>query len=48
MGVEAYCELDALMEQVDLSGKDVYVIPYGGSVMPQLQKDYTQFISELQ
>jgi hypothetical protein len=35
------------MKHVDVKGKDVYVVPYGGSVMPQLKEVYDRLISEL-
>ena len=35
------------MKNVDLNGKDVYVIPYGGSLVPQLQETYMEFIDDL-
>ena len=31
----------------DIKGKDVYIIPYGGSVMPQTEADYTRFSTEI-
>lgn len=37
MGMEAYTSLDALLEGMDFTGKSVYVIPYGGSVVPMLE-----------
>lgn len=40
MGITAFSEIEKLLEQVDFTGKSVYVLPYGGSVMPQLQEDY--------
>ena len=39
--------LDELMKNVDIKDKDVYVIPYGGSVMPQLKEVYERNIAEL-
>lgn len=36
MDIAAYSSLEDLMKQVDFTGKDVYVIPYGGSVFPCL------------
>lgn len=40
MGITAFRDPARLLETVDFKGKDVYVIPYGGSVMPQLEEDY--------
>lgn len=47
MGVTSYNNIDELMKHVDVKDKDVYVIPYGGSVMPQLKEVYDRLISEL-
>lgn len=47
MQVEAYNDIDELMKHVDVRGKDVYVIPYGGSVRPQLEDKYRQLLDEL-
>jgi len=47
MGVTSYNNIDELMKYVDVKDKDVYVIPYGGSVMPQLKEAYEKLISEL-
>lgn len=47
MGVTSYNNIDDLMKHVDVKGKDVYVVPYGGSVMPQLKEVYDRLISEL-
>jgi len=47
MGVTSYNNIDELMKHVDVKEKDVYVIPYGGSVMPQLKEVYDRLISEL-
>lgn len=41
MQVDSYRDMDALLSQVDFKNKDVYIIPYGGSVMPQLKEEYT-------
>lgn len=34
MGMDAYTDVKALMDGVDFTGKRVYVIPYGGSIVP--------------
>ncbi len=47
MGIRAYSELSELMTQVDFHEKDVYVIPYGGSVMPQCGDDYNTMCGHL-
>lgn len=41
MQVDSYRDMDTLLSQVDFKNKDVYIIPYGGSVMPQLKEEYT-------
>ena len=40
MGIEAFTNIEHLLANVDFAGKDVYIIPNGGSVMPQLQEEY--------
>ncbi len=47
MGIRAFDKLDDLLAQVDFTGKDVYVIPNGGSVMPQLKADYDRLCGNL-
>ena len=39
--------MEDIMADVDIKGKDVYIIPYGGSVMPQTEADYTRFSTEI-
>ncbi|MDO4960451.1 MAG: nickel-dependent lactate racemase [Eubacteriales bacterium] len=34
MGMEPYTDIDELMKHIDFTGKSVYVVPYGGSVVP--------------
>lgn len=46
MNIDAYTDIDELLQGVDFKGKSVYVIPYGGSVMPQLQEEYDAINSE--
>jgi nickel-dependent lactate racemase len=38
MGMEAYTTPEALLEGIDFTGKSVYVIPFGGSVVPMLKE----------
>ena len=38
--------LDDLLAEVDFNGKDVYVIPYGGSVLPQTKEAYERICRE--
>ena len=40
MRIESFREIDALARELDLSGKSVTVIPYGGYVLPQNQDVY--------
>ena len=47
MNVKAFDNIDELMKNIDVKGKDVYVIPYGGSVLPQLRATYDRMIDEL-
>lgn len=47
MGVDSYQNIDELMKHVEVKDKSVYIIPYGGSVMPQLKEVYDKLISEL-
>ena len=35
MGIESFKEMEALEKELDLAGKSVLVIPYGGYVLPQ-------------
>lgn len=42
-----YDRIEDIMADVDIKGKDVYIIPYGGSVMPQTEADYTRFSTEI-
>lgn len=48
MGVTAFSDINELMKHVDTKDKDVYVIPYGGSLVPQLKEQYDSFIKELE
>ncbi len=46
MGISSYKEIGSLLENVDFKDKDVYIMPYGGSVMPQLESIYSRICSE--
>lgn len=37
MHLQAFSSLDALLQTVDFSGKDVYVMPFGGFTVPYLK-----------
>lgn len=37
MGMDVYTDVNKILENVDCTGKKVYVIPYGGSVVPMLR-----------
>ena len=47
MGIRKYDRMEDIMADVDIKDKDVYIIPYGGSVMPQTEADYTRFSTEI-
>lgn len=38
MGARVFSDIGALLREVDFSGKDVYVMPYGGYTVPYLDK----------
>ncbi len=38
MGMIAYTEIGELLKDIDFTGKSVYVIPYGGSVVPMCEE----------
>lgn len=38
MGVKAYADVEELMGKLDFSGQDVYIMPFGGSIVPFLEK----------
>ena len=40
MGIEAGTDLQALLGKIDFAGKDVYLLPYAGSVVPM--PEYTK------
>lgn len=39
MKIKSYNNIEGLISKVDFKGKDVYVIPYGGNVVPLLEED---------
>jgi hypothetical protein len=47
MGITAFRDPAKLLATVDFIGKNVYVIPYGGSVMPQLEEDYRRLCGSI-
>ena len=47
MGIRKYDRMEDIMADIDIKGKDVYIIPFGGSVMPQTEADYTRFSEEI-
>lgn len=47
MQVQSFKEMDALLSQVDFHDKNVYIIPCGGSVMPQLKNEYTELCHQI-
>ena len=46
MGISSYKDMGELLKNVDFTDKDVYIMPYGGSVMPQLESIYNRICSE--
>lgn len=48
MGIEAFSDISELMARIDLSGKKVYVIPNGGSLLPQLKADFDRLTREVE
>lgn len=47
MQVQSFQDMGALLSKVDFKNKDVYIIPYGGSVMPQLKEEYAELCSNI-
>ena len=47
MQVQSFKDMDTLLSKVDFKNKDVYIIPYGGSVMPQLKEEYVELCSNI-
>ena len=47
MGVKKYDNMDAILADIDFKDKDVYIMPYGGSLMPQMKEDYARFSTEI-
>ena len=46
MGISSYKDMNELLKNVDFTDKDVYIMPYGGSVMPQLESIYNRICCE--
>lgn len=46
MGIESHRNLDDLTARLDLSGKEVAVIPYGGYVLPQSEETFARLNTE--
>lgn len=47
MKIESFQNMQALLDTVDFKDKDVYLMPYGGSVMPQLKADYEEICKNI-
>lgn len=47
MGVHKYDNMETILSEIDFKNKDVYIMPYGGSLMPQMQEDYARFSEEI-
>lgn len=47
MGVKKYDTMEAILADIDFKDKDVYIMPYGGSLMPQMKEDYARFSTEI-
>ena len=47
MQVQSFKDMDTLLSKVDFKNKDVYIIPYGGSVMPQLKEEYAELCNNI-
>lgn len=47
MGVISYNSLEELMRHVDVENKEICVVPYGGSVLPQLHETYDELIKDI-
>lgn len=47
MGIRKYDRMEDIMADIDIKDKDVYIIPFGGSVMPQTEADYARFSEEI-
>lgn len=47
MGVISYNSLEELMRHVDVENKEICVIQYGGSVLPQLHETYDELIKDI-
>ena len=47
MGIRKYDRMEDIMADIDIKDKDVYIIPFGGSVMPQTEADYSRYSEEI-
>lgn len=47
MGVQKYDSIESIISEIDFKDKDIYIIPYGGSLMPQTETDYHRFSTEI-
>lgn len=47
MGVKKYDTMDTILADIDFKDKDIYIIPYGGSLMPQMKENYERFNAEI-
>lgn len=47
MEVTSYKDMSDLLATVDFKDKDVYVIPYGGSLMPQIRDEYRELCENI-
>lgn len=47
MGIRKYDRMEDIMADIDIKDKDVYIIPFGGSVIPQTEADYARFSEEI-
>ncbi len=46
MGAEVCATPEEIMQRIDFTGKSVYIIPNGGSLLPQLKEDYAALNDE--
>lgn len=47
MGIIASDNKESLLKSIDFKDKDIYIMPYGGSVMPQIREDYDRLCEEI-
>ena len=48
MDITASSSLDEILKRIDFKGKDIYIMPYGGSVMPQVETDYRELCKNIE